>query len=89
MGSTVSHDDLNNLTEDFQYRLLHHVLTDEKFGSSIIELIEPNYFSGSYLRGIVGEIKNAYEKYETIPDLGSIRIRMAEKSKALVGRCWQ
>lgn len=82
MGSTVSHDDLNNLTEDFQYRLLHHVLTDEKFGSSIIELIEPNYFSGSYLRGIVGEIKNAYEKHETIPDLGSIRIRMAEKSKA-------
>jgi len=81
MGNVINQDDLNTLSEDFQHRLIHHILTDEKFGSAIIEIIEPNYFTGSYLRTIVGEIKNAYEKYETIPDLGSIRIRMSEKSK--------
>jgi len=81
MGNTINQDDLNNLGEDFQHRLLHHILTEKKFGESIIDILDPNYFSGTHLRMIVGEIKNAYEVYEAIPDLGSIRARLGEKAQ--------
>jgi len=79
MSVKIEKEDLSYLTDDFQHRLILQILTDRKFAVSIIDILEPNYFKDLYLKKIVAEIKNAYEKYEAIPDLGSIKTRLLEK----------
>lgn len=76
----VNKEDLSYLTDDFQQRLILQMITDRKFGTSIIDILEPNYFKDNYLKIIVAEIKNAYDKHEAIPDLGSLKSRVFEKN---------
>jgi replicative DNA helicase len=76
----VNKEDLSYLTDDFQQRLILQILTDRKFGTSIIDILEPSYFKDNYLKIIVAEIKNAYDKHEAIPDLGSLKSRVFEKN---------
>ena len=75
----VNKEDLSYLTDDFQQRLILQILTDRKFGTSIIDILEPSYFKDSYNKIIVAEIKNAYDKHEAIPDIGSLKSRVFEK----------
>ena len=69
----VNKEDLSYLTDDFQQRFILQILTDRKFGTSIIDILEPSYFKDNYLKIIVAEIKNAYDKHEAIPDIGSLK----------------
>ena len=78
--SKVNKEDLSYLTDDFQHRLILQILTDRKFGTSIIDILEPSYFKDNYLKVIVAEIKNAYDKHEAIPDIGSLKSRVFEKN---------
>lgn len=82
--SKVNKEDLSYLTDDFQHRLILQILTDRKFGTSIIDILEPSYFKDNYLKVIVAEIKNAYDKHETIPDIGSLKSRIFEKNSTEV-----
>lgn len=74
----IEKNNLGYLGMDFQIRILLQVLTDNQFATSIIELIDPNYFEDSSLRIICGLIKDAYNKYEIIPDMGSLESRLLE-----------
>ena len=76
----INKEDLSYLTDDFQQRLILQILTDRKFGTSIIDILEPSYFKDNYLKIIVAEIKNAYDKHEAIPDIGSLKARVFEKN---------
>ena len=76
--SKINKDNLGYLGIDFQYRLVLQILTNRKFGESILEIVNPNYFEDSYVRIIVGVLKDAYEKHETIPDIGSLKSRLLE-----------
>lgn len=76
--SKINKDNLAYLGLDFQYRLIKQMLVDGKFGESILDIISPNYFEDTHLRIIVATIKNAHEKHNTIPDLGSLKSRMLE-----------
>ena len=70
--SKINKDNLGYLGLDFQYRLLLQIITDRKFGTAILDMVNPNYFEDSYVRIIVGTIKDAFEKHvaNTIhPDL--------------------
>jgi replicative DNA helicase len=74
----IDKDNLGYLGFDFQVRLIAQVITDDKFANSIIEIIDPNYFEDQYLRIIAATIKDAHEKYEIIPDMGSLEARLLE-----------
>ena len=74
----INKDNLAYLGLDFQYRLIKQILVDRRYGESILDIISPNYFEDTHLRIIVATIKNAYEKNDTIPDLGSLKTRMLE-----------
>jgi len=76
--SKINKDNLGYLGIDFQYRLVLQILTDRRFGQSILDMVSPNYFEDSYVRIIVGVIKDAYEKHESIPDVGSLKSRLLE-----------
>lgn len=76
----------------FQERLIRQFLADRKFAERIMDIINPNYFEDEYLRVIAATIKNAYEKYETIPDVESLKMRVVAdldndvKKKFLTGQ---
>lgn len=82
--SKINKDNLSYLSSEFQYRLILQIITDRKFGSAILDILDPNYFEDTALKLIAVEIKNSYEKYETIPDLGSLKTRFSDKANAEV-----
>lgn len=84
--SKINKDNLGYLGLDFQYRLIQQILTDRKFAKTIIDLISPNYFEDTHLKVIVATIKDAYEKHEAIPDIGSLTARLLENIKDEIDR---
>jgi replicative DNA helicase len=72
---------LGYLGVDYQYRLILQILTDYKFAETILDILKPNYFDIDVLRIIVREIKNAFDEDGTIPDIGSLEIRLLSKAK--------
>jgi KaiC/GvpD/RAD55 family RecA-like ATPase len=60
----------------YQRRLLAQLITDHKFASNIMSIVDPNYFTDLYLRIIAAEIKNAFEIDEVIPDMESLIFRL-------------
>jgi len=60
----------------FQERLIRQFLVDRKFAERILDIVNPNYFEDESLRVIAATIKDAYEKYETIPDVDSLKMRV-------------
>lgn len=70
------------LGDDFQIRLLAQIVIDRKFGESIIDIIDPNYFKISSLKYIASAIKEAYKEYNIIPDIGSLGFRLRESSSS-------
>jgi replicative DNA helicase len=69
-------DSFSHLGPDFQTRLIAQLLVDNKFAESIIEIVDPNYFKDQSLKLIVSAIKDAYNEYNIIPDVGSLEIRL-------------
>jgi len=76
--SEINKDTLAYLGFDFQHRLINQLIVDRRFGASIIDMVEPNYFKDEYLKVIVATIKDAHEMHETIPDMGSLESRLLE-----------
>jgi replicative DNA helicase len=58
--------------------LIAQILTDRKFGNSIIDIINPNYFGDEFLKIIVAAIIDAKKKDDIIPDVSSLEIRLVE-----------
>lgn len=54
------------LGRDYQLDLIHEIITDHKFGESVINILEAKYFSIDTLQKIITIIKNYYEKHEVI-----------------------
>jgi replicative DNA helicase len=60
----------------YQRRLITQLITDHRFASNIMSIVDPNYFTDMHLRIIAAEIKNAFEIDEVIPDMESLIIRL-------------
>lgn len=82
----IEKNSLGYLGHDFQLRLISQLLTDDKFASSIIEIIDPNYFEDEHLRIISATIKDTYSEYEIIPDMGSLEARLLERTSDTIQR---
>lgn len=70
--SNKNTDSLGYLGHTFQLKLLNQILLDEKFSTSIIEVLDPSYFDNEYLRLISSKVKDYYEKYGTIPEINTL-----------------
>ena len=81
MSKVIDRDKLGYLGFDYQLRLVSQILTDNQFASSIIDIIDPNYFEDNYLKIIVNVIKEAKQEHDIIPDIGSIEFRLLEDVK--------
>lgn len=77
----IDKNSLAYLGSEYQFRLISQILTDNTFGNSIIDIINPNYFEDQYLRIIVSAIKDAKKTDDIIPDIGSLEFRLLEGIK--------
>lgn len=77
----IDRDKLGYLGIDYQYKLMLQILTDRKFGNSIIDIVDPNYFEDQYLRVIAATIKEAKVSDDIIPDVGSLEVRLLQDIK--------
>tara|TARA_R110000796_G_scaffold40062_6_gene99419 strand:+ start:15534 stop:16961 length:1428 start_codon:yes stop_codon:yes gene_type:complete len=66
---------------DYQKRLIAQMLNDSKYTNTIIDILEPQYFTDTYLKMIIAEIKNAHDESEVVPDFGSLEIRLLNNVK--------
>ena len=76
----IEKDTLEQFGEEFQVRLMAQIISDEKFGNAIIDIVDPNYFHEPYLRIMAATIKEAKQEYDIIPDIGSLDIRMMSEA---------
>ena len=74
----IDKNSLGYLGYDYQLRLIAQILTDRRFASSIIDIVDPNYFEDPYLRVVAATIKDAAKKDDIIPDVGSLEFRLLE-----------
>lgn len=70
--ATINKDNLGYLGLDFQYRLIQQILVDRKFGETIVDILQPNYFEDSLLRTASLKIYENYEEYGVIPDVNNL-----------------
>lgn len=82
----IDRNNLGYLGADYQIRLMAQILTDRKFGNSIIDIVNPNYFEDETLRIIVGAIKDAKSVDDIIPDISSLEFRLLEDVKDNIPR---
>jgi len=60
----------------YQKRLISQLITDYRFASNILEIVDANYFTDLYLRIIVSEIKGAHENDDVILDFDGLSYRL-------------
>jgi replicative DNA helicase len=82
----IDKDSLGYLGHDFQLRLISQLIIDEKFSSSIMDIIDPNYFEDEHLRIISATIKDTYSSYEITPDMGSLEARLLDRTSDTIQR---
>jgi replicative DNA helicase len=73
------------LGNTFQIQLLNQIVVDKDFSSSIMDVIEANYFDNKYFKIILQMIKEYYVKYESTPNFDTLeQIVKSEVSQELV-----
>lgn len=70
---------LGYLGEEYQIRLISSFFTDPGFFKDLHSIIDQNMFSNTYLRTIVGLMHDYYEKYECVPSMAMMDIKLREK----------
>lgn len=86
MSKQIRKDSFTHLGIEYQIRLVAQILSDEHFAESIIDIIDPNYFSDQSLKLITSLIKDVHAEYNIIPDIGSINFRVLDKVSSEIDR---
>ena len=60
-------NNLEYLGSEFQYRLIKSFIEDQPFFKDLNSVIDQNMFSETYLRTIVGTMKDYYNKHGSVP----------------------
>ena len=71
---------LGYLGQAFQLKFIAQLLTDSKYGNSVMDMVKPEYFDDEKLRCIVMHIKNNFEQYDAIPDYTSMEILLRKET---------
>ena len=76
----INKSNLGYLGEDFQYKLISAFIDDSGFFRDFYSIIDPNMFTETYLRTIVGVMKDYYYRRESVPNYETILILLREKA---------
>jgi hypothetical protein len=76
----VVKNSLGYLGVDFQYKLISAFINDGDFFKDLASIIDQNMFTETYLRTIVGIIKEYFYKYNSVPDYDMLIIKLNQKA---------
>ena len=76
----VVKNSLGYLGQDFQYKLISAFIGDGEFFKDLESIIDQNMFTESYLRTIVGIIKDYCKKYNSVPDYDMLMIKLRQRA---------
>lgn len=71
---------LGFLGVDFQYKLISSFMRDPNFFKDLESIIDQNMFTETYLKTIVGVMKDYYHKYNLVPDYDMLQIKLNERA---------
>ena len=71
---------LGYLGIEFQYRLVHHIMDDNKFFADINDIVDNNMFTDANLRRFVGTLQDYYRKYDCTPSYEQLEIELRGNS---------
>ena len=75
------------LGNTFQLQLINQIIEDKEFASSIIDVIESQYFDNKYFKIILQMIKEYHVKYESCPNFDTLeQIVKSEITQELVAK---
>jgi len=77
-------NDFGFLGVDYQNRLLNQIIVDTKFGESVIDAIDPNYFQTADLKNIMVAVKNIKDNYGSIPDYPTLELNIKQISDSIL-----
>lgn len=77
--SKVVKSNLGYLGVDFQYRLIAAFIDKPNFFKDLVPIIDQNMFTDSYLRIIVGTMKEYFQKSDIVTSYEMLRIKLNEK----------
>jgi len=75
----IQKDNLGFLGVDYQYKLVSAFVQDKKYFEDLYNIIEPNAFTESCLRGIVGIMKDYYNNSGSVPSFETILFCVNDK----------
>lgn len=73
-------DNLGYLGVDFQYKLIKIFIEEPEYFIDFSSLINQNAFTETYLKTVVGVIKDFYKKNDYVPDYATLLIKLREKA---------
>lgn len=79
-------DKIGFLGEDFQYKLIHHLMNDEVFFRDINGIVDQNIFTDPRLKVFVGLMKDYFETYDYVPSYETMEMRLGEKAHSEIER---
>lgn len=82
----MTEKNFGNLGHGYQISLLKTIIEDRKFGESIVEVIDQNYFDNSGFKFIMQNIKEYYELYNIIPPYSALEQKIISENVAETAR---
>jgi len=76
----ISKDNLGYLGVDFQYKLVKIFIEDPNYFIDFSSLINQNAFTDTYLKTVVGVIKDYYNKNDLVPSYDMLLVKLREKA---------
>lgn len=76
----MTEKNFGQLGQKYQISLLKTIIEDRKFGESIVEVMDQNYFDNSGFKFIMQNIKECFEKYENLPSYSTLEQKIMSES---------
>ena len=80
MAGKLAKDNFGYLGVDFQYKLIKIFVEDVDYFIDYQSIINQNAFTNSYLRTVVGTIKDYFADHDTVPGYDTLRILLRSKA---------
>lgn len=65
----------------FEYVVIYNALTDETYLASIIDIVDPHYFTNKSISLIFNIVKEYYSKNNSVPNITEIKLRLTSEEQ--------
>jgi len=63
----------------FQLRLFHYLIADKEFAASVLDILQPEFFSNDHYRTLITLLIAHFEKYHTMPSFENLGVTVSSE----------